>query len=557
MSTPVVLPHQAPTRRARAALLAILALGLGLRLIGYTESVWIDELFTSDFFCGHPLVLSRTLFSDIHPPLYFVFIHFWNRVFGDGEVWLRLPALLSGLASLVLVVRIGERYANRATGLVAGALLALSPVHVWYSQEARPYSTNLLLLLVAVYAYQRRLEDPRRRWSLLFAAGLFGIVFTHYYMAAYLVVFPMLALLDRETRKRGLVIASAAVGALLVVYMGLKSSLSHVPTAKKYLRAFDLGEAWDLGFDWFLTGKSFTPRLVEEPAGTWLLPVLQVLALGVFARGAWKLARGRERRGHHLLVHLSVLPACLYGMTLIGLSKTYIERSALPALPFFLLVLASGLTGWRHRATNAWALATTAVACLLVLTFGKVHARDWTVYKPNPDWKGVARFLGQRIDRGDVPGRLYSAYLSPSALTYYDERIWELKYFERNDAKVEAVVEKCAAVFGVEGFPGEWIQRTLRENIEGLDDLAREAREGTRIGVRWLGEEDPLSLPASQAPVRFWLLVHGQPDERARNLLSSGRTHALEQHEFADLTLYELVMARDPRSADFGRRGPR
>ena len=277
------LPQRPPT----LLLLAILLVALGLRLRGFGESMWLDELFTSSYFCGHPLVLARTLYTDIHPPAYFVFIHFWIRVFGDGEIWLRLPPLLSGLASLWLIFQLGKRYRDEATGWVAAALLALSPVHIWYSAEARPYATNIFLLLLTVYAFVRRREDERARWTVLFACGLLGLVFTHYYTAAFLVVFPALAVLGRAPRLRGLLKVSAAIGLLLATYLGAKMYFSDVPTGRPYLRGLDAIELWNLCFDWFLTGKCFTPLLARslQDAGSCPCCKCSLLALSALAPG--------------------------------------------------------------------------------------------------------------------------------------------------------------------------------------------------------------------------------------------------------------------------------
>lgn len=535
--------HQAPVPRTRLALLGILAVALVLRLHGYAESVWIDELFTSDFFCGHPLVLARTLYSDIHPPAYFVFIHFWNQVFGDGEVWLRLPPLLSGLASIVLVAKLGERYLGRQVGLVAAALLALSPVHIWYSQEARPYATNLLLVLCAAYAYARRQDDARARWTWLYALSLFGTVFTHYYTAAYLVVFPLFARRDRAPRQRSLLLVNGVVGTLLALYMGAKAYFSHVPTAKSYLRGLDLGEAWELGFDWFLTGNSFTPRMVVEPAGVYLLPVLQLLAVLVFVRGAARLLRERERHGYHLLVHLAVLPGCLFALNLLGLDHTYIERSALPALPFFVLVLASGLTGWSSPRAQRTSVGTALVASIVILLFARVHERHWAVYKPNPDWRAAAAWIGERIDAGDAPRRLYTAPQSPSALTYYDPRIQEVKYFECNDEQIARLRERLAMTFGEDGFPGGWLQGQLRTSLAGLDEHVREQREGTAIEIRWLGQFDLLALPQSERPERVLLLTQFGPHPMTDAVLASPGARVIERHDVFALTLYEVELS--------------
>lgn len=539
-----------PRHLSALLFLAILLVAVGLRLRGFTESLWLDELFTSSYFCGHPLVLLRTLYTDIHPPAYFVFIHFWIRLFGDGEIALRIPPLISGLASLWLIFQLGKHYRGEATGWVAAALLAFSPVHIWYSAEARPYATNLFLLLLTAYAFVQRREDPRPRWTALFAVGLLGIVFTHYYTAAFLAVFPALALLSRAPRLRGLLLVSGGIGLLLAAYLGTKAYFSDVPTGRPYLRGLDLQETWSLCFDWFLTGKAFTPILVEEPLGETLLPALQALAVLAFGAGTWRLLRESNRRGYELLVIFAVLPGCLFAMNLLGMSKTYIERSALPALPFFFLVLASGIAGWKSRQVQRAAHGMTGVGMALILAFSVIHERDWTVYKPNPDWKRVTTFLGDEIARHEGraasarPLQMYTS-ASPLPMSYYDPRIQEMKHLVRNEQKVGHLLNATQRVFG-EGSLGTFIQDTLNDNFDELDRIAEATRRQVRMAVRSTKDASPLELPAGRAPGHFWLLHQFKGTPADHRILNSPRTHPVSKHEFGELTLWQLALRPRP-----------
>ncbi len=266
----------------------------------------------------------------------------------------------------------------------------------------------------------------------------------------------------------------------------------------------------------------------------------------MFARGALRLLRERERHGYHVLVHLSVLPGCLFALNLLGLDHTYIERSALPALPFFFLVLAAGVTGWKAPSMERATLAGALAVALVILGFARVHERHWTVYKPNPDWRAAAAWIGERIDAGSAPRHLYTGPQSPSALTYYDPRIREVKYFERNDERVDHLVHRLSTTCGEDGFPGAWLEENLRESLAGLDELGRQAQESTAVESRWLGQYDLLGLPPSEAPRSLLLLTQFGPSVLTDSVLRSPRTIVTHRHDVFGLTLYELDLYPEP-----------
>ena len=85
-----------------------------------------------------------------------------------------------GAASLSLLYCIGCLVYGPTAGFVAMLCLAVSPVHIWYSQALRPYALVVLLALVSMYAFLRALRNGAPGWAALcFAANLL-LVWTHY-----------------------------------------------------------------------------------------------------------------------------------------------------------------------------------------------------------------------------------------------------------------------------------------------------------------------------------------------------------------------------------------
>ena len=88
--------------------------------------------------------------TDIHPPLYYALLRAWSA-FGSSDSWLRLLSVFLGVMTIPLVYAIGARMFGSRAGLWSAAALALLPIHIRYSQEARMYALLTLLFAGALW----------------------------------------------------------------------------------------------------------------------------------------------------------------------------------------------------------------------------------------------------------------------------------------------------------------------------------------------------------------------------------------------------------------------
>jgi uncharacterized membrane protein len=141
----------------------VLFLAYALRVAGLTaESMWIDE--------GYSLALAGYRLPDVvqgvatsqHPPFYYLMLWAWLAI-GRSVFHLRYLSALLGTVGAAAGAWVGRELLGKRVGLVTGLLLACSPMHVWYSQEARMYI--LLALLVTLSAgLTWRLLHGGRQW---------------------------------------------------------------------------------------------------------------------------------------------------------------------------------------------------------------------------------------------------------------------------------------------------------------------------------------------------------------------------------------------------------
>jgi outer membrane biosynthesis protein TonB len=89
---------------------------------------------------------------DQHPPLYYALLHGWMRLVGDSEFAVRTLSALFGTLTVPVIYRLARRIAGKTAGLLAALILAVSPFHVRFAQEARMYTLLALEAALALYA---------------------------------------------------------------------------------------------------------------------------------------------------------------------------------------------------------------------------------------------------------------------------------------------------------------------------------------------------------------------------------------------------------------------
>ncbi len=183
----------------RVWLVLLLLVAWGLRLYHLDAmSIWWDESLSWDRATSDiPTIFANTIqiqtlaTRDLHPPLYFLLLHFAVMFAGATEFALRFLSVSSNMLTLAMLyplarVLFGTR--GRGIGLLTILFGALSPLYVWYAQEARPYALVLLWSVIALYALLRWLKTKPASWRDLFSrwAIVFGVMLVASLVTLYL-----------------------------------------------------------------------------------------------------------------------------------------------------------------------------------------------------------------------------------------------------------------------------------------------------------------------------------------------------------------------------------
>lgn len=159
-------------------LLLIICIGIYLRLYKLAdEDLWLDEILSIDYASLPFREMVYTVASeDINSPVFYVTLKFWILLFGKSILSVRALSVIFSIVCIPLIYCLGKKIAEEECGLISSLILAISPYHIWYAQEVRAYSLQVLTLIVSTYYLFQLLETEKLSyWLAYFFATLFSI----------------------------------------------------------------------------------------------------------------------------------------------------------------------------------------------------------------------------------------------------------------------------------------------------------------------------------------------------------------------------------------------
>ena len=143
-------------------------------------SLWNDELFSRYYpETGLRYMWTTGFVLETNPPTYYTMLLGWMHLFGTGEAALRSLSLVASVLAIPLTYALAREFADRRIALLAALLMALSPMQVYYAQEARAYALLVLPVTAALLGLARYLREATVRHLILYGVGAVGGVYVH------------------------------------------------------------------------------------------------------------------------------------------------------------------------------------------------------------------------------------------------------------------------------------------------------------------------------------------------------------------------------------------
>ena len=411
-------------------LLILLIMGGILRFynLGY-NSLWLDEACTYDFaqlsLSGILELTTKT--GDVNPPLFYAIEHFILGL-GNNEIILRfIPALL-GMFSIPVMYFLGREICGRLAGIIAAALLTFSTFHVYYSQDARAYTTVLFFFSVAVLFYLLALKRNSIPYWCLFGIFCALAFWSHFYVFIGIgIIFLHAFIIKRnEILKNIASIKPIIIG--LLSFVLLTSPLLY-GTIQLYFMRTASAPTWGIsGFD------VFTQTIVLFSGSELYLTILFLFTAVV---GILYLTLNKDKQGFALLiVMLIILPfvTSVFFSSIMPMSPRYL----IFVLPFYFVAIGTAFN-LIPKEVDAKKVAVIAII-LIGLVSIPYFTSYYTTYSKN-DWRGFSEYLTAETQNGDyvvvLPG-----YMTLPLDYYYDSTKDETHEIQANSAKKLEEIEQ-------------------------------------------------------------------------------------------------------------------
>lgn len=423
--------------------LGFIGVALVIRLHGLSSAnLWLDEANSWQLASGPWHEMVRELRGSPVGPLYFVLLKLWIFAAGESVFAMRAFSVATSLVLIPVTYELGATLLSRRVGLIAAALVALSPLELYFAQEARMYMLTALAAALCLWSYTlwrsaaaNAMESDTRvnGWPLVrYAIAAIALLLTNPIGGPLLAALNLDALIVWwRTRARagialperrrltlswiGAQIAVVAALALYLAWLHLDSAASSQAWRTPLGLERALREALMLPFD-TIAGQRFYPgdfagafgQLWHSHSGLGrfaITLIVQPLTLIVFVlagdaaiRQRWSsryaaqslpaLASGRRLL---LLALVTPLAVCVVISISRGLEP---PRYFFYVVPFFLLLLADGVLSLSPRARIA-----SLVVLLAAMTFG-TRATKAAITRDS-DYRATAQLIEHESSPGD------------------------------------------------------------------------------------------------------------------------------------------------------------
>ncbi len=352
------------------AFTAILTIGIYLRF----QQITIQWLMDDEWHAVHKLIASDGFSSillsfgqaDYSIPLTLLY-KLLAQTIGLSELRMRLPMLLGGTALVVLAILWIRTRMGEATSLVFGALLAISPLLVNYSRNARPYMLTLLLVSIALWALARWEQSSRHRYAATYLVCTWVASWLHPIMAPFTLALLLPLYVRRLPHKETDIVGWSKIALITVLAMAgiaalILPPLLNDPVALTQKTGSDLPNldtllgVWHI---WLGTESSVVVWIGLALAGLGLNKVWSSLPreLAMWSSGLLAL----------ILSILFLQPAWVHNPLTFG-------RYLLPTLPLLLLMISAGIMTLCRNFSSAQVRSVVATGLFSLFLIGTPYA---------------------------------------------------------------------------------------------------------------------------------------------------------------------------------------
>ncbi len=336
-------------------LLLIVSFGLALRVYKIGErNLWFDESRSLERSRAFKLAVLK---NDYNPPLYYFILSYWIKCFGTSEPALRSLSTAFGLFSIFLIYGLGKLFFNARTGLLSAFILSISPIHIWYSQEARGYSLSIFLAMLTGYCFILALKRNKAYLWFAFILSSSLALYSNYF-SIFIIILPGIFLFRKQYRfllKNYLV----SLALIMIIFLPFFSYF--------YFHLKNVSESfWIPKPNLISIAVTFANFNTGYNATLFIHRFVFIIFSILFILGTW---RWRREKNNELLFLFLLLFLPIFIVYLISQrTSIYLDRQLLLFSPFYYIVLAAGLQKINTRFVRLIALLSIIIPISICLS---------------------------------------------------------------------------------------------------------------------------------------------------------------------------------------------
>lgn len=399
-------------------LILIFTIGIILRLWIINQSFWWDEIWST-----LPYAKAERFWTTISTLGYYFNNHIFYsilcritiKLFGESEWSVRLPSLLFGISTFWVIYYAGAKLFSHRVGLVAAFLLAISPIHIDHSAEARGYSLLAFFSLVSTLCFFFALQSGKRSLWVLFCLSAFFGFYSHTFMLipalvqflTFVILFLVKPLCSRCTLSRENIrpyFIALCITTVAVVIFYLPIFPSFISNIKKvqHVDSYPFPFLYDLACSIF-PGFSNFPGIIFYTA---------------LLVGSWASLYRKNMLFFLYTLLLLLLPPLLYVSAKPGF---LFERYFISLLPFAVLLISHGIDCLCRFVFpgNRFFQMTIVIACLSFITANSLPSLEHVITLPRQNYKEAIKYAEREIKKHGGKGSIIAIGYAGSHFKYY------------------------------------------------------------------------------------------------------------------------------------------
>ncbi len=386
-----------------SSLITVLIFGTFLRLykLGF-KSLWLDEAYSA-YITKLPLfeMLSQIIKADIHPPFYYLLLHFWTTL-GTTEWYMRLPSALFSIITIWIVYLIGKNLFSAKIGIIASLITSISSYQIYYAQETRLYALITLLCMLSLLILVSALRTSNVKMWIWFTVVNIIALYTYVYSAFFIIGEYLIAVWFSKSAKSSVkIILSTAIVTCLAFVPEILVLFSRKADIVNILKPFELSSITimlpQFVFGYFLLQSGLTAILI-------FILFTVIITMGVFY--------DRHNKNIYLLILLIVIPIII---TILSPFRTtqFQSKHLIFLSPVLYLLIAHAITKIPKKSISM--LAVISIVLLNLASLRIYYSRDFV----KENWRSAALFISENSMLDDII--CYDPPYAGFAFDYYDK----------------------------------------------------------------------------------------------------------------------------------------